>query len=104
MNNYLNILQDKAKKINAQIEMCGFDKDCIANAIAAKVRSNLDSQDLSIIQDKAKSIAAIMPVNPDDKTSLLDAIEERIKKILEEENKHFSSMEIQENFIPLDIG
>ncbi len=104
MNNYLKVLQEKAKKIDANIEMCGYDKECIKNVLAKKVRSNLENEDISVIKEKAITIEAIMPTNSNDKTTLLDAIEERIKVILEEENERTTSLEMQENFIPLDLG
>lgn len=104
MNDYLKILQEKAKKIDVDIEMCGYDKECIKNALASKVRSNLENEDLSIIKEKAMQIEAIISSNNEDKTSLLDAIEERIKEILEEENERYTSIEMQQNFMPLDLG
>jgi len=104
MNNYLKVLQEKAKKIHANIEMCGYDKECIKNILAKKVRSNLENEDISVIKEKAITIEAIIPTNSNDKTALLDAIEERIKVILEEENERATSLEMQENFIPLDLG
>ncbi len=104
MNNYLKVLQEKAKKIDANIEMCGYDKECIKNILAKKVRSNLENEDISVIKEKAITIEAIIPTNSNDKTALLDAIEERIKVILEEENERATSLEMQENFIPMDLG
>ncbi|PHR69323.1 MAG: hypothetical protein COA66_15100 [Arcobacter sp.] len=104
MNGYLKILQEKAKKINVNIEECSYDKECITNLIAAKVRSNLEHEDLSVIKEKAVIIEAAIPTNKEDKIALLDAIEERIKEILKEENERFTSIELQENFIPLDFG
>ena len=102
MNDYLNILQEKAKKINANIEHCTYDKECITNAIAAKVKKNLEHENISIIKEKAIIIEAIMP-KQEDKTSFLNAIEERIKEILEEENERYTSMQLQENFMPIDL-
>ena len=81
MNSYLEVLQDKAKKIGADIEMCGFDKECITNVIAKKVRSNLEHEDLSVIKEKAIIIEANISVNNADKSSILDAIEEKIKEV-----------------------
>ncbi|NQY25406.1 MAG: hypothetical protein HRT41_15400 [Campylobacteraceae bacterium] len=104
MNGYLKVLQEKAKKINVNIEDCSYDKECITNLIAAKVRANLEHEELSVIKEKAVIIEAIIPTNKEDKIALLDAIEERIKEILKEENERFTSIELQENFIPLDFG
>lgn len=104
MKNYLEVLQEKAKKIDANIEICGFDKECITNVIAKKVRSNLEHEDLAIIKEKAITIEAIISTNNEDKSSILDAIEEKIKEILEKENELFTSIELQQNFMPLDLG
>ena len=104
MNGYLKVLQEKAKKINVNIEDCSYDKYCITNLIAAKVRANLQHEELSVIKEKAVIIEAIIPTNKEDKIALLDAIEDRIKEILKEENERFTSIELQENFIPLDFG
>ena len=104
MNDYLKILQEKAKKIDADIEMCGYDKECIKDVLASKVRSNLENEDLSIIKEKAIQIKALTNTTNIDKISLLDAIEERIKEILEEENERYTSIEMQQNFMPLDLG
>lgn len=104
MNTYLEVLQEKAKKIDANIEACAFDKECIANTIAAKIRTNLKDKDITTITEKALSIVAIIPTNNEDKEFLLNAIEERVKEILKEENELFTSIEAQNNFIPLDFG
>ena len=104
MNAYLKILQEKAKKVDANIEICGFDKECIKNILAKKIRTNLEKEDLALIKEKAIKIEAIVPKNTEDKFSILDAIEERIKEILEEENERFTSIEMQQNFTPLDLG
>ena len=107
MNDYLKILEEKAKKINANIEICGYDKECIKDVLARKVRSNLKDEELSLIKEKAIQIEAIDIITVadiEDKTSILDAIEERIKEILEEENERYTSMEMQQNFMPLDLG
>lgn len=104
MKNYLEVLQEKAKKIDANIEMCGFDKECITNVIAKKVRSNFEHEDLAVIKEKAITIEAITSTNNEDKSSILDAIEEKIKEILEKENELFTSIELQQNFMPLDLG
>ncbi len=103
MNSYLEVLQDKAKKIGANIDDCGYDKDCIKEVLAQKVRSNLENEDFSTIKKKAIEIEANLSIN-DTKDSLLDAIEEKVKTILEEENERYSSIELQQNFIPLDLG
>lgn len=84
--------------------MCGFDKECITNVIAKKVRSNLEHEDLSVIKEKAIIIEANISVNNADKSSILDAIEEKIKEVLEKENELFTSIELQKNFMPLDLG
>lgn len=105
MNGYLKVLQEKAKKIDANIDLCAYDKECISNTIAAKVRSNLQDQDLDLIIEKAIKIQAITILSKNkDKKSFLDAIEERIKEILKEENERFTSLELQENFIPFDLA
>ena len=84
--------------------MCGFDKECITNVIAKKVRSNLEHEDLSVIKEKAIIIEANISVNNADKSSILDAIEEKIKEVLVKENELFTSIELQKNFMPLDLG
>ena len=104
MYDYLKILQEKAKKIDADIEICGYDKECIKDVLASKVRSNLENEDLSIIKEKAIQIKALTNTTNIDKVSLLNAIEERIKEILEEENERYTSIEMQQNFMPLDLG
>jgi hypothetical protein len=104
MNSYLEVLQDKAKKIGADIEMCGYDKECITNVIAKKVRSNLEHEELYVIKEKAIIIEANISVNNEDKSSILDAIEEKIKEVLEKENELFTSIELQKDFMPLDLG
>ena len=102
MNSYLEVLQEKAKKIDADIEECGYDKDCIKNILARKVRTNLENEELSVIKEKAITIEAV--ILSEDKNSLLDAIENRVKEILEEENERYTSIELQQNFIPLDLA
>lgn len=104
MDAYLKILQEKAKKIDVNIETCNYDKECIANAIATKVRSNLETEDISIIKEKAINIQAILTTSKENKLFLLEAIEKRVKEILSEENERFTSMQLQERFIPLDLG
>jgi len=104
MNAYLEILEEKAKKIGANIDECGFDKDCIKDVLAAKVRSNLENEDLATIKEKAIEIEADISQTNDNKTALLDTIEKRVKEILEEENERFTSLELQQDFIPLDLG
>jgi len=102
MNSYLEVLQEKAKKIDADIEECGYDKDCIKNILARKVRTNLENEELTVIKEKAITIEAL--IQSEDKDSLLDAIENRVKEILEEENERYTSIELQQNFIPLDLA
>jgi broad-specificity NMP kinase len=102
MNSYLEVLQEKAKNIGANIQPCGYDKDCIKEVLAAKVRSNLEHEELDVIQEKALTIEA--NITNETKEALLDAIEQRIKVILEEENERYTSIELQQNFIPLDLG
>lgn len=104
MNTYLEVLQEKAKKIDANIEACAYDKECISNTIAAKVRANLKDKDINIIKEKAITIVATISTSEGNKIFFLDAIEERIKEILKEENELFTSIEAQKNFIPLDFG
>ncbi|KAB7884931.1 hypothetical protein [Poseidonibacter ostreae] len=104
MYDYLKILQEKAKKIDVDIKVCGYDKECIMNELACKVRSNLENEELSVIKEKAIKIHAVINTNNMDKNSLLDVIEERIKEILEEENERYTSIEMQQNFMPLDLG
>jgi hypothetical protein len=104
MNTYLDILQEKAKKIDVNIDMCGYDKECIKNALAAKVHSNLEDEDLITIREKAIEIKAETQGIDEDKNSLLEAIEKRVKEILEEENEKFTSMELQQSFMPIDLG
>lgn len=104
MSDYLEILQEKAKKIDADIEICGFDKDCIKDVLANKVRSNLENEKLIVIKNKALIIEADISKDCEDKKLILDAIEKRVKKVLEEENERFTSIELQKDFIPLDLG
>ena len=104
MKSYLEILQDKAKKVEANIKNCGYDKECITNAIASKIRSNLENESLNIILEKAAKIEASLPSDTKNKTLLLNAIEEKIKDILIQENEHFTTMESRKDFLPLDIG
>jgi len=85
MNSYLEVLQEKANKIGVNIESCGYDKECIKDTLAQKVRTNLEDEELHIIKAKALEIEANITQNS--KESLLDAIEQRIKEILEEENE-----------------
>lgn len=58
MDTYLLILKEKANKINANIKDCKNDKDCIKDALAAKVKSNLQAEDLSVLKEKAIQIKA----------------------------------------------
>ena len=102
MNSYLEVLQQKANKIGANIESCGYDKECIKNILAQKVRTNLEEEELHIIKAKALEIEATF--TQESKVSLLNAIEQRIKEILEEENERYTSIELQQNFIPIDLG
>lgn len=103
MNSYLDVLKEKAKNIGANIEMCGYDKDCIKEILASKVRSNLEVEELDVIKDKA----IMLDANIDKcktKEEILNIIESRVKEILEEENELYTSIELQQNFIPLDLG
>lgn len=104
MNSYLEVLKEKAKNIGANIEICGYDKDCIKEILAAKVRSNLENEELSVIIDKATMIDANIENCNNNKVAILDAIQDRVKAILEEENELYTSIELQQNFIPLDLG
>ncbi|MGM0518542.1 MAG: hypothetical protein ACQERD_02735 [Campylobacterota bacterium] len=104
MNSYLDILKQKAEKIGANIEQCGYDKECIKDILAAKVRSNLENEELEFIKEKALEIQADIPDKINDKTFLLNAIEIKVKKILEEENERFTSIELQQTFTPFDLG
>jgi len=101
MDEYLLILKEKAKKIDADIESCANDKDCIKEVIAAKVKSNLENEKVSILIEKAQKIDADIKSCGKDKDCILVAIEQRIKTILEEENELHSSIQSQENFKPL---
>ena len=47
MDAYFEILQEKAKKIGANIEDCGYDKDCIKDVLALKVKSDLENESLA---------------------------------------------------------
>ena len=86
MDEYLLILKEKAKKIDADIESCANDKDCIKEVIAAKVKSNLENEKVSILIEKAQKIDADIKSCGKDKDCILVAIEQRIKTILEEES------------------
>ena len=81
MDTYLLILKEKANKINADIKDCQNDKDCIKDVLAAKVKSNLQAEDLSVIKE----------------------IEQRVKEVLEEENELITSIDSQENFKHLHL-
>lgn len=104
MSDYLEVLQKKAKKIGANIEECGFDKDCIKDVLANKVRSNLEHENLNTIKEKALAIEADIFFCKEDKKLILDVIEKRVKNILEEENERFTSIELQKDFMPLDLA
>jgi len=101
MNDYLIILKQKANRINANIDMCGNDKDCIKEILASTVKSNLQKDDLAILKDKADKINAEIYECEDNKSCILDAIEDRIKVVLEEQNQQMSSIKLEENFKPL---
>lgn len=103
MDSYLEILKGKALKIGANIEQCGYDKDCIKDVLALKVRKNLENESLETIKEKAIIIQAEF-TNKSTKDELLKAIEIRVKTILEKENEKFTSMDLQQNFIPIDLG
>ena len=101
MDTYLYILKEKAKKINANIQDCGNDKDCIKDVLALKVRENLQDEDIKIIQEKALQIKADISKCSDDKNCILNIIEQRVKEVLEEENELILSINSQDNFKPL---
>ena len=101
MDDYLLVLQEKAKKINANIESCGYDKDCIKEILASKVKSDLQKDDLDVIKDKAEKIKADIQHCNDNKNCILDAVEQRVKHVLEEENQLSESITLEENFKPL---
>ncbi|RXK03651.1 hypothetical protein CRV02_00190 [Arcobacter sp. CECT 8989] len=103
MDTYFEILQEKAKKIGANIEDCGYDKDCIKDVLALKVKNDLENESLETIKEKANDIEADT-LNYNTKEEFLDAIEEKVKKVLEEENELFTSIELQKNFMPIDLG
>ena len=103
MDTYFEILQEKAKKIGADIKDCGYDKDCIKDIIALKVRTDLENENIETIKDKAKTIEANTS-RCNTKEEFLDSIEEKIKRVLEEENELYTSIELQKNFMPIDIG
>ncbi|NVJ54120.1 MAG: hypothetical protein HWD90_10510 [Campylobacteraceae bacterium] len=103
MDEYFEILQKKAKKIGADIKECGYDKDCIKDAIALKIKSNLEDESFETIKDKATTIEADI-LNCNTKEEFLNAIEEKVKRVLEEENELYTSIELQKNFMPLDLG
>lgn len=104
MNTYLDVLQQKAQKLGANIDDCGYDKECIKDILASTVRKNLETEDLQVIKEKALTIQADFSDTSENKDVLLDAIEAKVKEILEEENEHYSSIEAQQNFMPLDLG
>jgi len=103
MDTYFEILQEKAKKIGADIGECGYDKDCIKDILALKVRTDLDSEDLEIIKEKATSIEADT-LCCKTKEDFLNAIEQKVKQVLEEENELYKSIDLQQNFTPIDLG
>lgn len=103
MDTYLEMLKEKAKKIEANIEPCGYDKDCIKDVLVLKVRNDLEKESFETIKEKALAINAEF-TNSDSKKKVLDAIEQRVKIILEEENERFTSIDLQQNFIPIDLG
>jgi hypothetical protein len=101
MDRYLLILKEKANKISADIKNCKNDKDCIKDVLAAKVKSNLEKEDLSILKEKAIQIKADISKCGDDKNCILNIIEQRVKEILEEENQLMTSIDSQQDFKPL---
>ncbi|WP_417328127.1 hypothetical protein [Halarcobacter sp.] len=103
MDAYFEILQEKAKKIGANIKDCGYDKDCIKDVLALKVKSDLENESLETIKEKANAIEADT-LNCNTKEEFLDAIKEKVKKVLEEENELYTSIELQKNFMPIDLG
>lgn len=103
MDAYLEILKEKAKKVSVDIEDCAYDKECIKDSIALQIRTNLEKEDIRIIKQKAIEIKADFLKDNTDKNSLLKAIEKRVKEVLEEENEKFTSMQLQQNFMPLDL-
>lgn len=103
MNSYLLILKEKANKINADIKNCKNDKDCIKDALAAKVKSNLQKEDLNVLKEKATQIKADISKCNDDKNCILNIIEQRVKEVLEEENELMTSIDSQQNFKPLHL-
>ncbi|WP_419773805.1 hypothetical protein [Halarcobacter sp.] len=103
MDAYFEILQEKAKKIGANIKDCGYDKDCIKDILALKVKSDLENKSLEIIKEKANAIE-VDTLNFNTKEEFLDAIEEKVKKVLEEENELYTRIELQKNFMPIDLG
>ena len=103
MDTYFEILQEKAKKIGADINECGYDKDCIKDVLALKVKTDLDSEDIEIIKEKAISIEADTS-SCKTKEDFLNAIEQKVKQVLEEENELYKSIDLQQNFTPIDLG
>ena len=104
MDNYLTVLKQKANKINADIESCGNDKDCITNIIALKVKSNLENEDLDILKHKANEIKAEIHNCEDNKICILDAIKKRVIFVLEEQNQQMTSLINNQDFKPLYFG
>lgn len=103
MDTYFEILQEKAKKIGVNIDECGYDKDCIKDVLALKVKTDLDSENIEIIKEKATSIEADTS-NCKTKEDFLNAIEQKVKQVLEEENELYKSIDLQQNFTPIDLG
>ena len=101
MDSYLLILKEKANKIDADIKNCKNDKDCIKDALAAKVKSNLQKEDLSVLKEKAIQIKADISKCGENKDCILNIIEQRVKEILEEENELMTSIDSQQDFKPL---
>ena len=89
MNSYLEVLQAKAKKVNAPIEDCMNDLECIIGVIASTVSQNLSSNDLNTLIDKAYEINADISDCKSNKECILDAIALQVEDVLENEYHEF---------------
>ncbi len=89
MNSYLEVLQVKAKKVNAPIADCMNDLECIIGVIANTVTKNLANNDINTLIDKAYEINADISDCKSNKECLLDAIALQVEDVLEKEYHEF---------------
>ena len=91
MNGYLEILQAKAKKVNAPIGDCLNDLECIIGVIANTVTKNISENDINTLIDKAYEINADISDCRNSKECILDAIALQVEDVLEKEYHEFTT-------------